>query len=149
MALARGSGRTGVVVDAVKPRVRVKGGRGGEGKALSGDRGEAGGEGNMGKTGWQENNKGFSALCARTLPGASGRDIVKTPKNLQEIKMGGTCKTKHKERGAWFEIQCVKNDIIAKEADGEGASFEIDLLRAWAKVEGWSAARKALDSLGK
>jgi len=63
--------------------------------------------------------------------------------------MGGTCKTKHKERGAWFEIQCVKNDIIAKEADGEGASFEIDLLRAWAKVEGWSAARKALDSLGK
>lgn len=62
--------------------------------------------------------------------------------------MGGICKTKYKERGAWFEVECIKKDIIAKEADGEDASFERGLLKAWAKVPGWGVAQDALDSLG-
>jgi hypothetical protein len=63
--------------------------------------------------------------------------------------MGGSCHTKGKEKGAWFEIECVKNDIIAKEADGEDASFERKLLKSWAKFEGWELAQDELDSLGK
>jgi 5-methylcytosine-specific restriction endonuclease McrA len=58
--------------------------------------------------------------------------------------MGGeVCYTRYKERGPWFEIQCVKNDIIAKELDGEDASFERGLLKAWGKHPGWEAAQEA------
>jgi hypothetical protein len=63
--------------------------------------------------------------------------------------MGGTCHVKGKERGAWYEIECVKNDIISKEAKGMDASFERKLLKPWAKFEGWELAQDALDSLGK
>jgi len=63
--------------------------------------------------------------------------------------MGGDCHAKGKERGHWYEIECVKNDIIRKEARGEDAKFERSLLRAWGHYEGWSAASDALGSLGK
>ena len=63
--------------------------------------------------------------------------------------MGGICRTKYKERGAWFEIKCVKNDIISKEAKGVDASFERKLLRAWAKVPGYESAQDELGSLKK
>ena len=62
---------------------------------------------------------------------------------------GGICHQKGKERGAWFEIQCVKNDILSKEAKGEDASFERSLLKSWAKYPGWEDAQNALSSLGK
>ena len=61
---------------------------------------------------------------------------------------GGVCHQKNKERGAWYEIECVKQDIIAKEADGEDASFERSLLRAWSKYPGWEDASVALDAIG-
>lgn len=48
-----------------------------------------------------------------------------------------------------FQIQCVKNDIIAKEADGEDASFERGLLKSWSKYPGWESAGKVLRTLGK
>lgn len=63
--------------------------------------------------------------------------------------MGGICKTRHKERGAWFEVECVKKDIIAKEADGEDASFERGLLKSWNSYEGWEITRDALNELSK
>lgn len=53
---------------------------------------------------------------------------------------GGICHQKGKERGSWFEVQCVKNDIIAKEADGESASYERKLLKSWGKYKGWEDA---------
>ena len=55
--------------------------------------------------------------------------------------MGGeTCHQKGRERGPWYEIRCVRNDIIAKEAKGEDAKFERSLLRAWGKQKGWEDA---------
>jgi len=63
--------------------------------------------------------------------------------------MGGSSHAKGKERGAWYEIQCVKNSIISKESRGEDASFERSLLRSWAKYPGYEVARDALASLGR
>jgi len=62
---------------------------------------------------------------------------------------GGDCHKKGYERGHWYEIQCVKNNIISKESRGEDASLERSLLKAWAKHPGWEAARDVLASLGK
>ena len=46
--------------------------------------------------------------------------------------MGGeTCHQKGRERGRWYEIKCIKEVIINKEARGEDATFERGLLRAW------------------
>ena len=59
------------------------------------------------------------------------------------------CKIKGRERGAYFEIQCVKSDIIAKELEGEDTKFERSLLRAWGQFKGWESALDALASLGK
>jgi len=63
--------------------------------------------------------------------------------------MGGSSHAKGKERGAWYEIDCVKNDIISKESRGEDASFERSLLKAWSNLTGYETARDALGSLGK
>jgi hypothetical protein len=64
--------------------------------------------------------------------------------------MGGeVCKQKTKERFPWYEIRCVKNDIISKESRGEDATFERELLKSWAKYPGYQAAGDALRSLGK
>lgn len=62
--------------------------------------------------------------------------------------MGGEiCKIKGRERGPWYGIQCVKNDIISKESRGEDASYERELLESWAKYPGWGTAGDALRSL--
>ncbi len=58
--------------------------------------------------------------------------------------MGGNCHQKGKERGYWFEVQCVKNDIISKESRGEDASFERNLLKSWGKYPGWESALEML-----
>lgn len=51
--------------------------------------------------------------------------------------MGGeVCRQKGRERGPWFEIECVKEVIISKEAKGQDVAFERNLLRAWAKYPG-------------
>jgi len=49
----------------------------------------------------------------------------------------GTCHQKNKERGTWFQIKCVQDDIVAKEAKGKDATFERELLKSWAKYPGW------------
>jgi len=64
--------------------------------------------------------------------------------------MGGEiCLRKGRERGPWYEIQCVKNDIISKESRGEDASYERGLLNSWAKYPGYKTAGDALRTLGK
>ncbi|MBA7567485.1 hypothetical protein ES708_09197 [subsurface metagenome] len=64
--------------------------------------------------------------------------------------MGGEiCHRRGKERGPWYEIKCVRETIIDKEANGKDASFERGLLESWSKYPGWEAARTALDTLGK
>jgi len=61
--------------------------------------------------------------------------------------MGGeVCKRKGFERGPYYEIEFVKEVIIAKEAKGEDASFERDLLKSWAKHESYKGAKEALAS---
>ena len=63
--------------------------------------------------------------------------------------MGGEItKRKGYERGPWFEIKCVKEAIISKEADGEDTSFERNLLESWSKYEGFEGAKEALASCG-
>jgi len=57
------------------------------------------------------------------------------------------CKSKGSEKGAWYEIQCLANDI--KEKGVENATLEIKLLKAWSKVEGYESAREVLASLQK
>uniref|UniRef100_A0A6M3KFM6 Uncharacterized protein n=1 Tax=viral metagenome TaxID=1070528 RepID=A0A6M3KFM6_9ZZZZ len=63
--------------------------------------------------------------------------------------MGGElCYRKSYERGPWYEIQSVKEVIIAKEVKGKDASFERDLLKSWAKYESFKGAKEALASCG-
>jgi hypothetical protein len=62
---------------------------------------------------------------------------------------GAPSHRKNEEHGPWYEIQCVKNDIINKESRGENATFERELLKNWAKYPGWESARDALFSLTK
>ena len=46
--------------------------------------------------------------------------------------MGGeVCKTKGKERGPWYEVKTVYDVIISMEKQGNNASFERGLLKAW------------------
>jgi len=59
--------------------------------------------------------------------------------------MGGEiCFRKGYERGPYFEIKCIKEDIITKEAKGEDASFQRSLLKSWAKYPGYEGAKEAL-----
>ena len=65
-------------------------------------------------------------------------------------KMGGEiCYRKGFERGPWFEIQEMKNLIIAKEASGEDATRERKILKSWTKYEGYETAGEAYRTLGK
>lgn len=57
------------------------------------------------------------------------------------------CKRKGFERGPWYEIKCVKDCIISKEAKGQDASFERELLEAWSKYEGYEEAKETLSQL--
>ena len=60
--------------------------------------------------------------------------------------MGGEiCKQAGKERGPWFEIKCVKDNIISKESKGQDAKFGRALLKSWRKYEGWELAKQALN----
>jgi hypothetical protein len=62
--------------------------------------------------------------------------------------MGGeVCYQKNKERGPWYEIDCLRVDIINKESAGKDASFERKLLRAWSKYQGYEMAGEVLASL--
>jgi len=55
--------------------------------------------------------------------------------------MGGEiCKKEGSQRGPHFEIKCVKEVIVNKEARGEDASFERNLLKEWSKYKGWEGA---------
>jgi len=63
--------------------------------------------------------------------------------------MGGICYQKNNERGPWFEIKCTKEVIINKEARGENANFERELLESWAKYPGYEEAGNALRECGK
>jgi len=57
--------------------------------------------------------------------------------------MGGEiCYQKGRERGPWFEIKCVREIIISKEAKGKDVSFERELLKSWSRYEGWEDAGK-------
>jgi len=49
-----------------------------------------------------------------------------------------------KKGGARYQIKCVKDVIIAKEAKGQDTSFERKLLEAWAKHPGYESANQAL-----
>ena len=63
--------------------------------------------------------------------------------------MTSVCYQKGRERGAWYEIKCVKETIISKESKGHDATFERDLLKAWAKYPGYENAKEALASCTK
>lgn len=64
--------------------------------------------------------------------------------------MGGeVCYQAGKERGPWYEIKCIKENINSKESRNEDASFERGLLESWGKYPGWETAKDALRTLGK
>jgi len=48
---------------------------------------------------------------------------------------------KGEERGNWYQIKCVKDVVRNKEARGEDASFERELLKSWHNYPGWEGAR--------
>ncbi len=58
--------------------------------------------------------------------------------------MSGRDNRKNKQRGIWYELESVKNDIISKESKGEDASYERKLLKSWTEYLGWNAAKQAL-----
>ena len=58
--------------------------------------------------------------------------------------MGGNCHQKGKERGSWYEIKCVKDIIISKEAKNQDASMERNLLKSWANYPGYEDAAKGI-----
>ncbi len=58
-------------------------------------------------------------------------------------------KAKGRQSGAWFEIKCIAETIKGKEAKGQDASFERNLLKEWSKVKGYESAKDALTRLGK
>ena len=51
----------------------------------------------------------------------------------EKMTSGGICYKSGCERGAWFELKCIRETIAAKEAAGQDASFERSLYRAWLK----------------
>jgi len=58
-------------------------------------------------------------------------------------------KHRNVKRGPQYEIACIKNVIVDKEARGMDASYERELLKAWAKHPGYEGAKQALASCGK
>jgi len=62
---------------------------------------------------------------------------------------GGECHQKGRERGSWYEIKCTQDVIRNKEARGEDASFERELLKSWAKYPGWESAGMAVGTRKK
>ena len=61
---------------------------------------------------------------------------------------GGKCLKESLARGIKFEVRCIGDVIRSKEAKGQGASFEINLLRSRSKYEGYEVAKETLELLG-
>jgi len=60
--------------------------------------------------------------------------------------MGGeVCHAKDKERGPWFQIQCIKDNIISLKSKGKDTTFQRELLKSWSKYPGWEGAKQALE----
>ena len=59
--------------------------------------------------------------------------------------------SKHKgaERGAWYEIQCIADNIRSKEAKGQDATYERSLLKSYSEYKGYESAKQVLIKLGK
>ena len=47
---------------------------------------------------------------------------------------------KGEEKGNFYQIKCIKDVVRNKEARGEDASFERNLLKHWSKYKGWESA---------
>jgi len=45
--------------------------------------------------------------------------------------MMSECHAENREQGKWFEIKTIEDIILAKEIDGEDATFERNLLKSW------------------
>ena len=56
----------------------------------------------------------------------------------------GACFRKGYQSGAWYEIQTVKDVIIAKQKEQLDTSFEEGLLKAWSEYPGYEKAKEAL-----
>ena len=54
--------------------------------------------------------------------------------------MSGICYRKHRERGPWFEIECMRESIKIGEALGKDKSFERELLKSWSEYPGYESA---------
>lgn len=52
------------------------------------------------------------------------------------------CYRAGKERGAWYELKCLRAVIEGKEARGESATFERGLYKAWLKTPEYAKADK-------
>ena len=57
--------------------------------------------------------------------------------------------SKAKRKGACCEIKSVADIIKGKEARGEDASFERNLLCSWSKYKGYETAKQALADCGR
>jgi len=49
-----------------------------------------------------------------------------------------------KEKGAWYEIKTVADNIRLKESLGKDSSFERGLLKSWSTYLGYESAGQAL-----
>ena len=49
----------------------------------------------------------------------------------EESKMAGICYAKNRERGLWFEIKCLEENIALKERMGKDTSFEKSILKSY------------------
>ncbi|MFC2041741.1 hypothetical protein ACFLTY_05435 [Chloroflexota bacterium] len=60
---------------------------------------------------------------------------------------GGISYKPGSERGAWFELKCLRETITLKETAGKDASYERGLYKSWLKVPEYSVADK--ENIGK
>lgn len=63
--------------------------------------------------------------------------------------MAGRTLAKGRQTGADYEIKTIANIIRTKEAAGHDATFERELLKAWADYSGYESAKEALRELNK
>lgn len=55
---------------------------------------------------------------------------------------GGTCYKKNKERGAWYELYCIRRTIAGLESRDQDATFEREFYESWIKVPEFKIADK-------
>ena len=63
--------------------------------------------------------------------------------------MAGRCKVKGKEKGIAYEVKAIADCIKGKEAKGQDATFERELLKAWSKYPEYKAAGRVLEQLDR